>query len=408
MAARPITPPPPVRSDGGGRCAVPVTSKGNSSSLPSRIISGSTGSIIYALLGTPIEVVKVRQQTVPQDYSFSSSLRRQGNPVKKLLRSRGTILLNNGLMLPMDAFPCLVAPNGGAYKTDYSICSRLFESRRTASSIVQQQSSGTFRMLNAIFRTEGLSGLYAGLKPTLIMSIPNTVIYLSSYDEISMHLRSLQSFNSEGNLYVPLVAGSTARIISSFATAPLELIRTRQASMIACRNSLEGRATGIVEELRFLFRSGGLMSIYNGLGPLLLRDAPFAAIYFLCLEQFRGSLSDNTSLGRWSGRHYKDQRIQSPASIDVIHTFAAGAGAALVATALTTPFDVVKTRRQSTNQASGSNANTLSYIRQIFRDEGVKGLWKGNGSRMIKVVPGHAAMITCYEFGKNIPFFETV
>lgn len=310
-------------------------------------------------------------------------------------------MLNNGLQLPMDAFPCLVAP-GGVTKTDYSICSRLFESCRTASSTVQQQSSGTFRMLNAIFRTEGLSGLYAGLKPTLVMSIPNTVIYLGSYDEISMRLRALHSSNSEGDFYIPLVAGSTARIISSFATAPLELIRTRQASMIAGSNIPQGRATGILEELRFLQRTGGFMSFYTGLGPLLLRDAPFAAIYFLCLEQFRGSLSDNTSLGRWSGRHYKEQRIQIPAGIDVMHTFVAAAGAALVATALTTPFDVVKTRRQSLNQAAGSNANTLSYIRQIFRDEGVKGLWKGNGSRMIKIVPGHAAMITCYEFGKRV------
>jgi len=312
-------------------------------------------------------------------------------------------VLNNGLMLPIDAFPCLVSPGGGGgiSKMDYSIYSRLFESCRTASSIVQDQSSGTFRMLKTIFRNEGVAGLYAGLKPTLAMSIPNTVIYLSSYDEISMRLHAMHSSNSDvdaSRAYIPLVAGSTARIISSFATAPLELIRTRQASIIA-GSIPQGRAPGILEEFRLLVRTGGLMSCYNGLGPLLLRDAPFAAIYFLCLEQFRGSLSDNTSLGRWSGRHYTDQGVQIPASIDVIHTFAAGASAALVATALTGPFDVVKTVRQVSN---GGNANTLSCIRQIFRDEGVKGLWRGNVSRMIKVVPGHAAMITCYEFGKRV------
>eukprot|EP00985_Skeletonema_marinoi_P028251 scaffold24369_cov216-Skeletonema_marinoi.AAC.23 len=401
MAARPIiSPSPPVRSDAGR------SSKGSasqSSSLLSRIISGSTGSIIYALSGTPIEVVKIRQQTAPREDSFSSSLKRQGNPVKKLLRSRGAIVLNNGLMLPIDAFPCLVSPGGGGgiSKMDYSIYSRLFESCRTASSIVQDQSSGTFRMLKTIFRNEGVAGLYAGLKPTLAMSIPNTVIYLSSYDEISMRLHAMHSSNSDvdaSRAYIPLVAGSTARIISSFATAPLELIRTRQASIIA-GSIPQGRAPGILEEFRLLVRTGGLMSCYNGLGPLLLRDAPFAAIYFLCLEQFRGSSSHNTSLGRWSGRHYTDQGVQIPASIDVMHTFAAGASAALVATALTGPFDVVKTVRQVSN---GGNANTLSCIRQIFRDEGVKGLWRGNVSRMIKVVPGHAAMITCYEFGKRV------
>jgi len=311
-------------------------------------------------------------------------------------------VLNNGLMLPMDAFPCLVAPGGSASKMDYSIYSRLFETcRKTASSIVQEQSSGTFRMLQTIARNEGLAGLYAGLKPTLVMSIPNTVIYLSSYDEISMRLHALHSSNNfdvdANRAYIPLIAGSTARIISSFATAPLELIRTRQSSTIA-----QGRATGILEEFHLLMRTGGFMSCYNGLGPLLLRDAPFAAIYFLCLEQFRGSLSNNTSLGRWSGCYYTDQGMQIPARIDVMHTFAAGASAALVATTLTGPFDVVKTMSQVSNQAARSNTGTFACIQKIFRDEGVKGLWRGNVSRMIKIVPGHAAMITCYEFGKRV------
>jgi solute carrier family 25 protein 39/40 len=401
MAARPIVPVPvpAVRSDVGSRSSNVV-----SSSLLSRIISGTTGSIVYALVGTPIEVVKVRQQSAPLlEDSFSSTLRRHGNPVKKLLRSRGAIMLNNGLMLPMDAFQCLVAPGGAASKMDYSIYSRLFESCRTTSSIVQEHSSGTFRMLKNIFRNEGLAGLYAGLKPTLAMSIPNTVIYLSSYDEISIRLHAFHSSNNPdadgSRAYIPLLAGSTARLISSFATAPLELIRTRQASIIAGSNTAQGRATGsIMEEFHLLMRTGGLMSCYNGLGPLLLRDAPFAAIYFLCLEKFRGSLS----LGQWNGRHNTEQGIQVPASIDVMHTFAAGASAALVATTLTGPFDVVKTMRQVSNHAAGSNVNTLSLIRQIFHDEGIKGLWRGNVSRMIKVVPGHALMITCYEFGKKV------
>lgn len=395
MATRPISPAPPpsVRSDG---C---LSNKGatSSASLLSRIVSGSTGSIIYAMTGTPIEVVKVRQQTALRDDSFSSTLRKQGNPVKKLLRCRGAIMLNNGLMLPMDAFPCLIAPSGAASKMDHSIHARLFESCRTASTIAQDQSSGTFRMLKTIFRNEGWAGIYSGLKPTLVMSIPNTVIYLTAYDDISVQLRRLNAFNTDAHSspFIPLLAGSSARIISSFATAPLELIRTRQASIS------QEKATSILEEFRFLTRNGGLTSCYKGLGPLLLRDAPFAAIYFLCLEQFRENMFDKSLLGQWSRGHYLDQGMQIPPRLDVMQTFISGASAALVATVLTGPFDVVKTMKQVSNH-SGSNENTLSCIKQIFRDEGVKGLWRGNMSRMIKIVPGHAAMITCYEFGKRV------
>lgn len=316
-----------------------------------------------------------------------------------LLRSRGTVILNNGLMLPMNAFPCLAAPGmtHSVPSTDFSICSRLLESCRNASKIVHEQSSGTFRMLHSIFRNEGFAGIYAGLRPTLVMSIPNTVIHLSSYDEITMRLRAMHSSNSD-DAYIPLVAGSSARIISSFATAPLELIRTRQASLIASSNV----PSGMFHDFRYLLRQGGMISFYKGLGPLLLRDAPFAAIYFLCFEKFRSNLSDTSTLGRWSGGYYKEQEMQLPASLDLLHTFTSGASAALVATILTGPFDVAKTRIQTLNKATGANAGTLSCMRQIFREEGVKGLWKGNVSRMIKVVPGHSIMITCYIFGKKI------
>ena len=395
MAARPISPAP--LSDAG------LSNKGatSSASLLSRIVSGSTGSIIYAMAGTPIEVVKVRQQTALRDDSFSSTLRKQGNPVKKLLRCRGAIMLDNGLMLPMDAYPCLIAPSGAASKMDHSIHARLFDSCRTASTIAQDQSSGTFRMLRTIFRNEGWAGIYSGLKPTLVMSIPNTVIYLTAYDDISVQLRRMHALNTDDHAtsspyMIPLLAGSAARIISSFATAPLELIRTRQASIS------QEKATSILEDFRFLTRNGGLTSCYKGLGPLLLRDAPFAAIYFLCLEQFRESLFDKSLLGQWSRGHYLDQGMQIPLRLDVMQTFMSGASAALVATILTGPFDVVKTMKQVSNHATGNNDNSLSCIKQIFRDEGVKGLWRGNVSRMIKIVPGHAALITCYEFGKRV------
>ena len=45
--------------------------------------------------------------------------------------------------------------------------------------------------------------------------------------------------------------------------------------------------------------------------------------------------------------------------------------------------------------------STFQHLRQIAKDEGFfTGLWKGNQTRMIKVAPGCAVMISCYELGK--------
>ena len=67
------------------------------------------------------------------------------------------------------------------------------------------------------------------MKPTLLAAIPNTAIYFTAYDEITMHLhKNHHAANKNENnpstttksdrLYIPLVAGASARVISSFAT----------------------------------------------------------------------------------------------------------------------------------------------------------------------------------------------
>ena len=67
------------------------------------------------------------------------------------------------------------------------------------------------------------------MKPTLLAAIPNTAIYFTAYDEITMHLNryhhakknennSSTTTSSSDRLHIPLVAGASARVIASFAT----------------------------------------------------------------------------------------------------------------------------------------------------------------------------------------------
>mmetsp|Transcript_32447 Transcript_32447/g.78539 ORF Transcript_32447/g.78539 Transcript_32447/m.78539 type:complete len:167 (+) Transcript_32447:1802-2302(+) len=111
--------------------------------------------------------------------------------------------------------------------------------------------------LAAIFRNEGYAGLYAGLRPTLVTSVPNTVLYFTAYDEISARLRRRDQDTTNANNIMgggaaaELLAGSSARLLASLATAPLELIRTRQASFVASNNT-NSRPPGMMEEFWML------------------------------------------------------------------------------------------------------------------------------------------------------------
>ena len=177
------------------------------------------------------------------------------------------------------------------------------------------------------------------------------LFYTAAYDEISMILRrnhvtnfaNNNSMNGESKStatiediedakrqpYIPLVAGSTARLLASLATAPLELIRTRQASNTKAQK-------GMVEEFRLLLRTNGISSLYVGLAPTLWRDVPFSAIYWLFLERFRNALGDSEELGGWGGSYYRERGVDIPPGIQASHAFVSGAGAGSIAAAFTT------------------------------------------------------------------------
>jgi solute carrier family 25 protein 39/40 len=92
-------------------------------------------------------------------------------------------------------------------------------------------------------------------------------------------------------------------------------------------------------------------------------------------------------------------------------SFIAGATSGAVASILTTPFDVGKTRRQVFVEAAAiSGAEKvlapeerpmLKFLWHIFRTEGIAGLWTGWVPRTLKVAPACAIMISSYEVGKR-------
>jgi len=261
-------------------------------------------------------------------------------------------------------------------------------------------------MLRNIWKTEGAAGIYAGLTPTLVMGIPNTVLYFTSYEELKERMNFWAKKN-EGMLptsTIPPLAGASARFLASSFTAPLELIRTRQAAQIGGGSS----AGGLVVELQNVVRSEGVLSLYRGLSPTLMRDIPFSAVYWYSIETFRAA---------WGDGPVTPMEQAGQALIN-------GSAAGMIAAATTTPLDVVKTRSQilvsSTAEAVGSavcdHQGAIVYhskavskepgafitLNQILKEEGVSGLWRGNQARMMKVAPACAIMLSSYEVGKRV------
>ncbi|VDQ10488.1 unnamed protein product, partial [Trichobilharzia regenti] len=165
-------------------------------SLFHRIAASSVGGIMTAFVMTPLDVLKVRMQVTCIIYKC--------------------LTYCNGLIERLCT--CSLSPNTCAVT------------------------------LMKIIRNEGVLSLWSGLSPTLVMTLPQTVIYFTVNDWLkhqvgytsktkhkSMPNITEQNYASAKHFIPPLVGG-VSRVFAVMAISPIELLRTKmQAKKIPYR-----------------------------------------------------------------------------------------------------------------------------------------------------------------------------
>ncbi|XP_031401950.1 nicotinamide adenine dinucleotide transporter 1, chloroplastic isoform X2 [Punica granatum] len=158
-------------------------------------------------------------------------------------------------------------------------------------------------------------------------------------------------------------AGAAAGVIAATFVCPLDVIKTRfQVHGLPSlgRDSIKGSL--IVGSLEQIFQREGIRGMYRGLAPTVLALLPNWAVYFTIYEQLKSLLgADETN-------HL---------SVGANMIAASGAGAAT--TIGTNPLWVVKTRLQTQEMLPGivPYRSTLSALRRIAHEEGIRGLYSG-------------------------------
>ncbi|KAM4622667.1 mitochondrial glutathione transporter SLC25A39 [Discoglossus pictus] len=329
-----------------------------------QILASGTGALLTSLFVTPLDVVKIRLQS--QKKPFTRVLSVKSLPRTPTLRHPKwrCFLYCNGLMDHL--FVCQHA----------TACSTWY---RTPTHF-----HGTLDAFVKITRHEGLTSLWSGLPPTLVMAVPATIIYFTCYDQLRDFM--WYGLGYHGN-HIPLLAGALARLGAVTVISPLELIRTKLQS-----RQLSYTELGVC--LRLAVSQDGWLSLWKGWGPTVLRDVPFSALYWFNYELVKSKLNDS-----WGGE-------ETP----FLTSFTAGAVSGAVAAIMTLPFDVVKTQRQielgdvEIGPSRRQKSSTWGAMRRIRAESGTRGLFAGFLPRVIKVAPACAIMISSYEFGKN--FFQ--
>jgi solute carrier family 25 protein 39/40 len=247
------------------------------------------------------------------------------------------------------------------------------------------------------------------------MVIPANIIYFTGYDWLRYNKKSPISRIARDDSKA-VTAGSTARILAVAAVSPIELFKTRlQASSGETATShLKDTFKGIRE----MVAEDGYRSLWRGITLHLWRDVPFSGLYWLGYETIRNRLTDmreqhrGRSLSRDPGSRSRERaRSQSEENHTAVlaDSFTAGALSGALASMVTMPFDVGKTRTQvfrdsakKTGTPAPEEGNMVRLLWHIFKTEGVAGLWTGWIPRTLKVAPACAIMISSYEVGKKV------
>ncbi|KAG0528218.1 hypothetical protein BDA96_06G299400 [Sorghum bicolor] len=134
----------------------------------------------------------------------------------------------------------------------------------------------------------------------------------------------------------------------------------------------------------------GYHLLWTGLGAQLARDAPYSAICWTVLEPIR----------RHVIQLFGDQ---SNAAVILGANFSAGFIAGVISAGATCPLDVAKTRRQIERDPERVlSMNTRRILLEVWRKEGLEGLFRGAGPRMARAGPSVGIVVSSYEVMKHI------
>ncbi|CAL5020442.1 unnamed protein product [Urochloa decumbens] len=255
----------------------------------------------------------------------------------------------------------------------------------TVKTIIQANSSRQSSFYHTLRRTlveRGVLGLYGGLASKLACSAPISAIYTLTYEIVKGAL--LPVLPEEYHSIAHCAGGGCSSIATSFVFTPSECIKQQMqvgSQYQNCWSALVG-----------CLKRGGVASLYAGWSAVLCRNIPHSIVKFYAYESLKQSILNSAP---------------ENAKLNSGETLLCGGFAGSTAALFTTPFDVVKTRVQLQALSPVSKYDgVLHALKEIFRQEGLRGLYRGLTPRLAMYISQGAIFFTSYEFLKTIMFPE--
>ncbi|KAK6505608.1 mitochondrial thiamine pyrophosphate transporter [Arthrobotrys musiformis] len=201
----------------------------------------------------------------------------------------------------------------------------------------------------------------------------------------------------------PMIAGAVAGVVSRFCIAPLDVVKIRlqlqpqlliqHALPVAGSTPVGTLYNGIYGTMRTIIREEGVTALWKGNIPAELLYLTYGAAQFFIYAQTQQLLSSYSNF---------------PSSM--VNTASGGIAGGL-ATSITYPLDLLRTRFAASKTIEGKTGvygSISAAIRGIYKDEGIRGFYRGGGAAVVQIVPYMGLFFGSYEGVKtaflSVPF----
>lgn len=227
--------------------------------------------------------------------------------------------------------------------------------------------TGIFNCFQTVVREEGFRKLWRGNGTNCIRIFPYASLQFWSYD---FYKGKIMDRSENFGILQRLQAGSMAGATAASITYPLDVIRIRLA--------VQPELKGFGDSVRSIWAENGVRAMYKGFVPTLLSLSPFIAINFCTFDQLKTTF-------------IKDQS----AAPNPLLILSLGAASGIFAQTICYPLDTVRRRMQlkGTKYTGVPNA----FI-TIFREESMRGFYKGIVPNAVKVVPNNGIRFLAYTY----------
>ncbi|XP_075690415.1 mitochondrial ornithine transporter 1-like isoform X2 [Rhinoderma darwinii] len=135
-----------------------------------------------------------------------------------------------------------------------------------------------------ILKTEGVCGLFRGLSSTWLREIPGYFFFFGGY-ELSSRILNQSSRNQPGALVVS-VSGGVGGACFWLSVYPVDSVKSRIQVL-----STASPSGGFLISLLHILKTEGIVTLYSGLMPTVIRAFPSNAALFLAYEMTKRTLT---------------------------------------------------------------------------------------------------------------------